>query len=173
MTPREISANEAFMLIEKEDVGIIDVREPAEHMSSHIEGSELFPLSKLKGEDIKHNKNTYIIYCQKGGRGKSACEKLLAHNPDLDIYNISGGINEWINEGYSVRKGEKSILPLDRQVQLSISTLLLVFCALSLTISTAFIWPIIFIATGLFVAGATGFCGLARVIALMPWNQRV
>jgi rhodanese-related sulfurtransferase len=173
MPSKEISANEAFMLIEREDVGIIDVREPAEHMASHIEGSESFPLSKLKGEDIKHGKSAYIIYCQKGSRGKSACEKLLAHNPDLNIYNISGGINEWVNEGYNVRKGDKSILPLDRQVQLSISTLLLAFCALSLTISTAFIWPIIFIATGLFVAGATGFCGLARVIALMPWNQRV
>jgi len=173
MPPKEISANEAFTLIKNEDVKVIDVREPAEHMTSHIEGAELLPLSKLKGEDIKHNKNTYIIYCQRGSRGKSACEKLLAHNPDLNIYNINGGINEWVNEGYSVHKGEKSMLPLDRQVQLSISSLLLLFCTLSLTISTAFMWPIMFIATGLFVAGATGFCGLARVIALMPWNQRV
>lgn len=173
MQLKEISANEAFVMIEKEDVEIIDVREPAEHMTSHIVGSKLHPLSKIKGEDIKQGKRAYIVYCQKGGRGKSACEKLLAHNPDLTVYNISGGINEWVKEGYDVRKGEKSILPLDRQVQLSISTLLLLFCTLSLTLSTNFIWPVIFIATGLFVAGATGFCGLARVIALMPWNQKV
>jgi rhodanese-related sulfurtransferase len=120
MQPKEISARDAFMLIEKNDVEIIDVREPAEHMTSHIEGSKLHPLSKIKGEDINHEKGTYLIYCQRGSRGKSACEKLLAHNPDLNIYNISGGINEWVKEGYGVRKGEKSILPLDRQVQLSI-----------------------------------------------------
>ncbi|WP_350309936.1 DUF2892 domain-containing protein [Pseudoalteromonas sp. SCSIO 43095] len=72
-----------------------------------------------------------------------------------------------------MNKGKKSVLPLDRQVQLSISTLLLLFSVFTLTVSSQFIWPIIFIATGLFVAGSTGFCGLARLIALMPWNQRV
>ncbi|WP_254911251.1 hypothetical protein [Pseudoalteromonas sp. A601] len=39
MQPKEISAKEAFTLIEREDMGIIDVREPAEHTASHINHS--------------------------------------------------------------------------------------------------------------------------------------
>ena len=35
-----------------------------------------------------------------------------------------------------------------------------------------FILVVAIIVAGLTVAGATGFCGLARLIALMPWNQR-
>ena len=27
------------------------------------------------------------------------------------------------------------------------------------------------IGAGLFVAGATGFCGMARLLAVMPWNR--
>jgi hypothetical protein len=29
-----------------------------------------------------------------------------------------------------------------------------------------------FVGAGLLVAGVTGFCGMARVLALMPWNRR-
>ena len=29
-----------------------------------------------------------------------------------------------------------------------------------------------FVGTGLILAGATGFCGMARLLALMPWNRR-
>ena len=29
-----------------------------------------------------------------------------------------------------------------------------------------------FVGAGLFVAGTTGFCGMARILALMPWNKR-
>jgi hypothetical protein len=29
----------------------------------------------------------------------------------------------------------------------------------------------LFIGTGFFIAGLTGFCGLAVLLAKMPWNQ--
>ena len=29
------------------------------------------------------------------------------------------------------------------------------------------------VGAGLFVAGATGFCGMARLLAVMPWNRRM
>jgi hypothetical protein len=29
-----------------------------------------------------------------------------------------------------------------------------------------------FVGAGLMFAGATGFCGMARVFAAMPWNRR-
>jgi hypothetical protein len=29
-----------------------------------------------------------------------------------------------------------------------------------------------FVGAGLVFAGVTGFCGMARLLALMPWNRR-
>jgi hypothetical protein len=34
------------------------------------------------------------------------------------------------------------------------------------------IWLTIFVGAGLTVAGVTGFCGMARLLALLPWNRR-
>jgi len=173
MSVREITAQQAKEMIAKENAQLIDVREPAEHASLHIPESKLHPVGRISAKDIENKEQTLLIYCQKGGRGKSACEKLLNENPDLKVYNITGGIEHWQKSGFDTKKGDSNMLPLDRQVQLSIGIMLIVFSALALTVSNAFVWVTAIIGMGLFVAGSTGFCGMARVVAMMPWNQRV
>jgi rhodanese-related sulfurtransferase len=173
MTVRHITAQQAKELMAKENAQLIDVREPAEHANVHIPNSKLHPVGKISATDIENTEQALLIYCQKGARGKNACEKLLSENPDLNIYNISGGIEHWQQSGFDTQKGNSNMLPLDRQVQLSIGIMLLIFSALALTISNAFVWVVAFIGMGLFIAGSTGFCGLARIVAMMPWNQKV
>jgi rhodanese-related sulfurtransferase len=173
MSVREISAKQAKEIIEQEKAQLIDVREPAEHANLHIPNAKLYPGGRISAKGIEDPEQALIIYCQKGGRGKSACEKLLSENPSLKVYNITGGIEHWQESGFDTQKGTSNVLPLDRQVQLSIGTMLLVFSILALTVAPAFVWAVTFIGMGLFIAGSTGFCGLARVVAMMPWNQRV
>ena len=43
--------------------------------------------------------------------------------------------------------------------------------ALGLLVHPAFWGLSAFVGAGLFVAGATGFCGMARLLAVMPWNR--
>jgi rhodanese-related sulfurtransferase len=173
MTVRQITAQQAKELIAKENAQLIDVREPAEHASVHIPDSKLHPVGRISAKDLENPEQALLIYCQKGARGKNACEKLLSENPNLNVYNISGGIEHWQQSGFDTQKGSSNMLPLDRQVQLSIGIMLIVFSALSLTLSTAFVWAVALIGMGLFIAGSTGFCGLARIVAMMPWNQKV
>ena len=45
--------------------------------------------------------------------------------------------------------------------------------ALGLLVHPAFWGLSAFVGAGLFVAGATGFCGMARLLAIMPWNRRM
>ena len=44
---------------------------------------------------------------------------------------------------------------------------------LGFAISPAFFGLSAFVGAGLMLAGVTGFCGMARVLALAPWNRRV
>lgn len=84
---------------------IIDVREPAEYESIHIENAKLIPLGSLKSAmlpDLQGKK--LVIHCMLGKRGSKACELLGNSNPELDIYNLEGGITAWENAGLKVIK---------------------------------------------------------------------
>jgi rhodanese-related sulfurtransferase len=150
----------------------VDVREPAEYQAESIKGATLVPLSgvsKAALPDFSGKK--LVIHCMRGARGGSACEKLLAEDPNLEIYNLEGGINAWKDAGYEIKSSGKFFLPLDRQVQMTIGISVLIGSLLAY-----FVDPLFFILTGFFgagltFAGLTGFCGLAMVMAKMPWNQ--
>ena len=151
---------------------LIDVREPAEYTAEHIDGSQLIPLSKLNNALLpKLTGQKLVLHCRKGGRGQTACEKLALQLPGVEIYNLAGGMEAWVAAGLPVQTSGRSFLPLDRQVQLTIGLLLL-----TASILGAFYGPTFFLLTGLIgaglsFAGLSGFCGLARLLAIMPWNQ--
>lgn len=152
---------------------LVDVREPAEYASEHIEGSMLMPLGKLQSELLPViTGQKLVVHCRKGGRGQTACEKLVQQMPDIDIYNLAGGIEAWAAAGLPVQKSERPILPLDRQVQLTIGVILITACALGALVNPKFFILTGLVGGGLTFAGLTGFCGLARLIAKMPWNQK-
>jgi hypothetical protein len=69
-------------------------------------------------------------------------------------------------------QGEGGILPLDRQVQFTVGLGLLCASVLAWLVHPAFLLLVAFFGAGLTLAGATGFCGLARLLAWMPWNRR-
>ena len=58
-----------------------------------------------------------------------------------------------------------------RQVQLGAGGLVLLGIVLAATVSPWFLLVTGFVGGGLLLAGATGFCGMARVLAYMPWNR--
>ena len=65
---------------------LIDVREPAEHAAERIAAAALVPLSVVCAERLpKSAGKKLVVHCLKGGRGATACEKLLAENPELEI----------------------------------------------------------------------------------------
>lgn len=150
---------------------LVDVREPAEHAGTRIAGAHLLPLGQVRLARMpEHADRKLVIHCLKGGRGTSACETLLKEDPTLEVYNLAGGIEAWSAAGLPLM-GKGGHLPLDRQVQMTIGLLLLTSAALSWWINPAFVGIAAFFGAGLTFAGATGFCGLARVLAAMPWNQ--
>lgn len=111
-----------------------------------------------------------VVHYQSGTRSTKAAEKLLKENPELEIYNLEGGIAAWHEAGYEIN-GSGRFLPLGRQIQLAIGIAVLTGTLLGYNFSSSFLLIPGFFGLGLIFAGLTGYCGLAMLMARMPWNK--
>ncbi len=173
-SPTPISAQQLKSWLDAGEVTLVDVREPAEFAAGHIPGAISQPLSGIRSAVLPplHGKKL-VMQCKLGRRGESACGIILSENPSLTVFNLEGGIDSWVAAGYGLEGSGRTILPLDRQAQLVVGTILL----LSSITGFALTIPELFLLTGLFgigliLAGLTGFCGLLVLLARMPWNRR-
>jgi len=150
---------------------LVDVREPSEHKSESIPGAHLLPLANVTGAALPgHQGKKLVVHCQSGKRSTAAAEKLLKENPNLEIHNLEGGIGAWKEAGYKVN-GAGGFLPLDRQVQMAAGLCILAGSALGYYVNPAFLLLTGFFGAGLTFAGLTGHCGMAALLAKMPWNK--
>lgn len=58
-----------------------------------------------------------------------------------------------------------------RQVQIAAGLLILCGVVLGYSVSSGFFLLSGFVGAGLLFAGVTGFCGMARLLKVMPWNR--
>lgn len=74
---------------------LIDVRQPGEFASGHIEGSELVPLGRLgRACESWDRRQALTIVCLSGHRADVAQRQLQARGFE-DIYVLPGGIRKW------------------------------------------------------------------------------
>ena len=97
---------------------------------------------------------------------------MLFRSGGRDCYIMEGGISAWGNAGLPTKKVRGAPIELQRQVMIVAGSLVLVGTVLSLFLSPLWIALAIFVGVGLTVAGISGFCGMAHLLALMPWNRR-
>jgi hypothetical protein len=76
-----------------------------------------------------------------------------------------------MDAGLPVNRGESKVLPLMRQVQIAVGLVSAVGAALALGVDPRFAIVPLVMGCGLLFAGVTGFCGLALLLAKMPWNK--
>ena len=92
----EITVEEFNVIKEDRDnIVLIDVREPHEYEICNIEGSRLIPLGELKDRtDELDPKDNIVIHCHHGGRSMKAAT-FLAEQGFSRVKNLKGGIDEW------------------------------------------------------------------------------
>jgi len=172
MTVKNIDAKTLKKWLENNEAIVVDVREPAEHEAEKISGSNLLPLAKVcKSSLPKYENKKLVLHCRSGKRSASACQKLLDEDSNLEIYNLEGGISAWSAEGCKIETSGKFFLPLDRQVQLTIGLGVFVGSILGYLVNPVFFLLSGFFGAGLMFAGLSGYCGLAILMAKMPWNK--
>ncbi|MDB6070460.1 MAG: hypothetical protein JWL81_1631 [Verrucomicrobiales bacterium] len=150
---------------------LVDVREPVEFAEEHIAGSRLIPLAQLDQRSGEIDcAQPLVVMCRSGKRGQLAAEKLVALG-FKDVRNLHGGILQWKADGLPVAVGEQKVFPLMRQVQIVIGIGVLTGVAMSRLVHPDFIFLSAFFGAGLLFAGLSGWCGLALLLAKMPWNR--
>lgn len=170
-----ISPEELSELQNAKDVDLIDVRTPAEFGELHIQGARNVPLSSLNATELMQSRNgrsnqpLYVI-CRSGDRARQACEKLESVG-EASIVNVAGGVDAWAAMGLPLVRGQKA-MSLERQVRIVAGFLVLLGALLGYFVNLNFVWLSAFIGAGLMFAGLTDTCGMAMMLARMPWNQR-
>jgi len=151
---------------------LLDVRTAAEYLEAHVEGSVLKPLQDLNVDEIKSlsgGKTGCIVICRSGGRARQAAEKLCAAGLS-NIKVMEGGITAWQAAGLPVNRGKKTI-SLERQVRIAAGALVVLGAVLAAISNPNWIWLSGFVGAGLVFAGVTDTCGMAMILARMPWNN--
>ena len=173
-----VSPKQLLSCIQKSNsIKIIDVRTPAEFDEIHIQNVENIPLDQLDAatSDLNPGEDGFLYFiCQSGGRSRRACEAMMTAG-FTKVINIEGGTIACEAAGLPVVRGLKTI-SLERQVRISAGALvftgvLMASCGTSYGMQSAGLFVAGFIGAGLVFAGITDTCGMAMMIAKMPWNQ--
>ena len=152
-------------------VDFINVCTPAEYKEKHIPGVRSVPLDELEKRSAElSGKKTIYVHCRSGRRGMQAIEKLRSLGIQADLVNVEGGIIAWEEAGFDTAS-LTSRLPIIRQVLIAAGTLTLVGVIFSVLLAHAWIYLSGVVGAGLLFAGVTGWCGMATVLARMPWNK--
>jgi len=102
-TFKNLTVFDAHQMIEEQGIqDVLDVRTDVEYAQSHLSGAVFIPLMVLdkRLHELKKD-HTILVYCYKGKRSKMAGE-YLASKGFKKVYNMLGGIDSWIKEGYEV-----------------------------------------------------------------------
>jgi len=170
--PNEIDAQTAAELIEQGKAVLVDVREPDEHARERIECAQLLPLSRFDPGAIRRESGQKVIlHCRSGKRSLDALRKLREHDDEVEAVSLAGGIIDWKKCGKPVHFSRSAPLPIIRQVQLVAGSLVLIGTILGAFVSPWILLLPAFVGSGLIFAGATGTCGMASLLGVMPWNR--
>ncbi len=160
LSPQDVQAR-----LKSGQATLVDIREADERARSRIDGSITLPISQLElGHVGLEPRGDVIFHCRSGMRTQAQCGK-LAPLVSGQAFVLEGGIDAWKAAGLPVTTNAKAPMEIMRQVQITAGALVL------LGVLSGQIWLSAFIGAGLMFAGISGWCGMAKVLAILPWNR--
>jgi rhodanese-related sulfurtransferase len=152
---------------------LIDIREADEFARRHVKGALSRPLSSFETADLRIEPGREVVFtCRSGMRTGANCDR-LARSVTGAAFVLEGGVDGWAAEGLPLEEDRKAPLEIMRQVQIAAGSLVLAGVTLGLVVNPAFYGLSAVVGAGLAFAGITGVCGMARLLAIMPWNKAV
>ncbi|MGN6573019.1 MAG: rhodanese family protein [Pseudolabrys sp.] len=152
---------------------LIDIREADEHARENIPGARHHALSRIESNTpVRTGDSVLVFHCRSGARTRGNAARLAAVSGACQTYILDGGLDAWKKAGLPVTLDRNAPIDIIRQVQIGAGSLVLAGVLLGALAAPAFYALAGFVGAGLLVAGTTGFCGMARLLAIMPWNRR-
>ncbi|MET4898158.1 rhodanese family protein [Sphingomonadaceae bacterium jetA1] len=150
---------------------LIDIRGTDEHARQHIPGAQNVPLDRMS--DLKSDGRPVVFHCRTGMRTSANAAALAAAARGVPSYVLTGGIDAWRSAGHPVVANRSQPMEIMRQVQITTGSLVLIGVLLGLFVSPGFFALSGLVGAGLLLAGVSGWCGMAHLLRVMPWNRRV
>ncbi|MBL8067503.1 MAG: rhodanese-like domain-containing protein [Armatimonadetes bacterium] len=148
---------------------LIDVRSPGEFAAGHIPGAVNIPMDQIESRLADLGETSVVLVCQSGQRAGITCELIQDRHPDLKV--LDGGTNAWVQANRPVVSSTQTRWSLDRQVRLGAGVLVLTGVSLGFAVHPGWFGLAAFVGAGLTFAGLTDICGMAFILAKMPWNK--
>lgn len=149
---------------------LVDIREADEFARRHVSGALSLPLSKFGTAPLPVVAGANVIFTCRTGMRTANCG-ILAAPVTGTAYVLDGGIDAWAAAGFPVEANARAPLEMMRQVQIVAGLLVLLGVVLGFLVRPEFYGLAAFVGAGLTMAGITGFCGMARLLAFLPWNR--
>lgn len=172
MSMKTLAPQTAKALLDRSAAVLVDIRPPDEHARERIAQARCIPMDQLGAAPLAPQGTAIIFHCRSGQRTRLHAQALQACMAGEETYVLEGGLDGWKRAGLPVQRDASRPLELQRQVQIAAGAMVAAGTALGATASPWFYLLPGLIGCGLVFAGATGFCGLARVLMKMPWNRR-
>jgi rhodanese-related sulfurtransferase len=161
-----LKSREAKNVKPEEHAKIIDVRSTDEYLTGHVPQSRNIPLDVLSAHaDSLKQSSPVILICQKGTRSRQAFETLASLGV-TDLTYIDGGIEAWKKARKPMSAVQASSMSIMRQVQIAVGILMLLA-----TLHKPFRFLGLLLGGGMIYSGVTNQCGMAKLLAKMPWNN--
>lgn len=149
---------------------LVDIREADEFARSHITGAQSQPLSTWEKAHLSVDPDADVIFtCRSGMRTAGACDRLAARIRG-DAFVLNGGLDAWAKAGLPVETDADAPMEIMRQVQIAAGSLVLIGVILGFLVTPVWFALAGLVGAGLTFAGVSGFCGMARLLMLAPWN---
>jgi rhodanese-related sulfurtransferase len=168
---REVRPEQLSRWLEAGGCRLVDVREADEFRRERIAGAESRPLGAIDPDALRATDDRpLVLQCNSGARSREAAERLLAAGWQ-EVWHLAGGLQAWKRAGLPVEGDHRAPLPLMRQVQITAGALIVIGFALGVMVAP--VWHVLsaFIGAGLVFAGVSGTCGMAALLARLPWNR--
>lgn len=149
---------------------LVDIRDADEFAREHIPGAVNCPLPLL--HTLPHCPGPTIYHCRTGMRTTGNADALAKAANGTPAMMLTGGIDAWRSAGLPTKVDAKQPLEIMRQVQITAGSLVLLGVILGWLVAPAFFALSAFVGAGLVFAGVSGWCGMANLLRIMPWNRR-
>lgn len=167
-----ISPAALYEAMSRQEVTLVDVREPGEFSGERIPGAQSFPLSRFDPQALPQTAGkTLILSCQSGNRSGKAAQLCLDAGFE-SIIHLNGGLNGWKEAGYQTQVNQKAPISIMRQVQIVAGSLVLLGTLLGAFVNPGFLFLSGFVGAGLTFSGLSGTCMMATLLAKLPYNQK-
>lgn len=171
MSLKPIAPRELKRRLDDGSAVLIDIREADEFAREHIVGARLAPLSGFDRHDFEREHGKAVVFtCRSGNRTAASASRIIAKG-FAETYVLGGGVDAWKAAGLPVHLDRSAPIDLQRQVQICAGALVLGGVVLGYAFSPWFFALSGAVGAGLLQAGVTGFCGMARLLRVMPWNR--